>query len=429
MNRRGAVIFVVLLAVVAMSAGLISMLGSVRGQTDAIRASVARSEQRLAHRSAAVAIMAELYQQRERVLSGQSPELAESQEVLRYENDEAWQWSLQSANEDSQPNPIAGRIDINHVDDQVLLSLLDSHEADSEHVAMHLPLRTPGMIRHVLGRETEAQLAELFTVTACDTQVRSNVGSFAANAGQSRVEIGSGEEPPSNLSQTAAAMFRRISTGELLPSSRREILMQLEVRGIDQSEWDIMLDTFDIHDGEPSYGLISLSHADARVLAALPGVDEELAERLVDHRESLAAADLSGVTWPVREGLVSIEEYAEIIDMLCARSLQYEVEFSVSRVADDTESVIEERPVGRFQMVVDISGSRPRLAYLRDVSYLPWEVPLTLATEELLLGDSQPQTNERTQIGDDEVQAEADVVRTGGGGSIKWGRLGSVEQR
>ena len=205
--------------------------------------------------------------------------------------------------------------------------------------------------------------------------------------------------------------------------------MQLEVRGIDQSEWDIMLDTFDIHDGEPSYALISLSHADARVLAALPGVDEELAERLVDHRESLAAADLAGVTWPVREGLVSIEEYAEIIDMLCARSLQFEVEFSVSRESDDAESVIEERPAGGFQMVVDISGSRPRLAYLRDVSYLPWEVPLTQATEQLLLDDSQPETNERTQIGNDEIQGEADVVRTGGGGSIKWGRLGSVEQR
>ena len=58
MKRRGVVIFVVLIAVVAMAAGLTAMLAGVRGQSESVRAIVARQEHRLAARSAAYAIAA-----------------------------------------------------------------------------------------------------------------------------------------------------------------------------------------------------------------------------------------------------------------------------------------------------------------------------------------------------------------------------------
>ncbi len=387
MNRRGAVIFVVLIAVVAMAAGLSALLSGVRGQSNAVRSIVTRHESRLAARSAAYAIAAELHRSREEAHLGQIPELPDNEDVLRYEDKQSWQWTIVSADGHSV-EPFAARLDLNHAEDAVLEAFFQSNEIDSEHALSHRPIRSLGMARHAIAEAPENPVDQLVTISSLDPQLRSGAGGQSGFVGTPRMGVGAGGEPSSSLSPEGVALYESISSGDWQPAGLGEILTQLPLRSIPEEEWDILLDSFDMNDGRPSYGLVDLSHASANVLSALPGIDEEVAESLVDHRESLSDDDLSGLSWPVREGLMEIDDYTKAINFLTSRSLQYGVRFAVERDEEISESdqltsddLFEDITAAQYEMVVDLSGEQPRIGYLRDVTNLKWEVKQPTTTE------------------------------------------------
>lgn len=185
MMRRAVVLIAVLLVTVAMAASLTAMLSGVRGQSDAVFAVVTRHEQRLAARSAAYAIAAEMGASRDRVLGGEMPGLSSSASVIRRENADGWGWSLVER-EDGEPvlEAMSGRIDANHASDEVVVALLSD---DSKSVLDARPLRTPGALRAVLPASKEdvdsADRTALMTLISVDPQVRSGVGGPAGSRG------------------------------------------------------------------------------------------------------------------------------------------------------------------------------------------------------------------------------------------------------
>jgi hypothetical protein len=112
------------------------------------------------------------------------------------------------------------------------------------------------------------------------------------------------------------------------------------------------------------------------VLACLPGLGEEAITELVRRRSELSDAVLARVTWPVEEGILTAEEFVGIAPWVTNRSLQfrliieagYEMPTDEARSGDFAELELDQRIVA--EVVIDISGDQPRIAYLRDVTWL-----------------------------------------------------------
>jgi DNA uptake protein ComE-like DNA-binding protein len=156
-------------------------------------------------------------------------------------------------------------------------------------------------------------------------------------------------------------------------------------------------------------GRVDLGRAPVQVLAALPGIDLPAAEKIVGAREQLSAEDRGRVTWPVTQGLVAADDFQQALPWLTTRSLQWRVRVEArlerrreegSRLGSTLLPDAEELPAPGmvWEAVIDVSDSRPRVAYLRDVTLLPALVRQVLASERA---------------------AEAEVVAEGSGGEAE----------
>ncbi len=112
----------------------------------------------------------------------------------------------------------------------------------------------------------------------------------------------------------------------------------------------------------PVQGLVNVNTAPAEVLAALPGMDPNLAQQIVDARRDLDPDAKSTVAWLYTQNLLDAAAFKTVAPSITARSFQYSVRCVGFGV-----------PCGRYRVVeavVDFSGSAPRVVYLRDVSRL-----------------------------------------------------------
>lgn len=389
--RRGIVLIAVLLVTVAMAASLTAMLSGVRGQSDAVFAIAKRHEQRLAARSAAYAIAAEIGSSRDSVLAGELPEIASSASVIRLEGADGWGWTIAENEGEPVIEALAGRIDANAASDEVVKSLLAD---DADKLLEARPVRMPGSLRAVLQSGAVEKKAEpdrlvQLTLFSIDPQVRSGVGGPAGSRGSPRVGVESGEPTPSGLSNEGAALFAGISDGSFRPSSLGHVLREAEARGIPEEDWDLLVDAVYVDDAQPKRGLLDLNHASAEVLAALPGMDETLANAIVDRRESISIDDRAGLSWPVREGVIEMGVYADLVDMLTVRSMQIGVRFRVEHEREElgvneefsAPVIVDDVPPLEFYGIVDLAGPSPRFMYLRDVTYVKWQGSVKIEAE------------------------------------------------
>ncbi len=169
----------------------------------------------------------------------------------------------------------------------------------------------------------------------------------------------------------------------------------------DYDTWAVALDALTTSDDEFRLGRIDLNAASAAVLACVPGIDADAAERLVAMREVLDEFERQSVVWPLRQGVLDNAQFTEAADWLSTRSLQYRVRIeagwrqtriddtfdiggpSVS-LASSSEERLEHRRV--VEAVIDVASSRPRVAYLRDVTMIG--VARAVASESGQLSDS-----------------------------------------
>lgn len=443
MRRPGFVIFVVLIAVIAMAAGLTAMLSGVRGQSGAVRAIVDRQEARLAARSAALAIGADLEDQLDEVLAGELPVISASEDVIRFEEDPSWQWQIISADDAwDGVEPLGIRVDVNHADDEVIAAVEPDGDRTGSLVGQR-PYRTFGMIEREVD---DSELASRLTVSSVDPPLRTGAGGQPGETGGSRITPSEGGDVTPGLSADGIGLFEEIANGTLKVSSRSDLLRSLDSRPIPPEDWDILLDTFEFGSGTGNRGLIDLARAPESVLAALPGVDEEAAASLAAHREGLTSQDLAGLSWPVRDGVLELEDYSQCVDLLATRSMQYLVTFEVDRemyesVNDSLGFDIEENlyPPNycSYDIVFDLSGGRARVAYLRDVTFEPWVQKRTDFTSDASSDDvseeesvvelpddidvfsSDIQANPGRREDDDPVNSD---MPAGEGAGVQWGR-------
>lgn len=112
----------------------------------------------------------------------------------------------------------------------------------------------------------------------------------------------------------------------------------------------------------PVAGLVNVNTAPAAVLAALPGMNDDLAQQIVDVRSGLEPAIKSNLAWLYSQNLMDAATFQKVAPLLTTRSLQFHIQcvgFSV--------------PAGRFKVleaVVDLAPKVPQILYLRDLTRL-----------------------------------------------------------
>jgi hypothetical protein len=104
----------------------------------------------------------------------------------------------------------------------------------------------------------------------------------------------------------------------------------------------------------------------------VPGIDESLAEAILSTRRSISPEHRTTIAWLFQEGLVDAPLFKQLAPYLTARALQ----FSCHVVGYGL-------PSGRYRVLdvlIDLSGGKPRIAYLRDITRLG--LPFRLEPQE-----------------------------------------------
>jgi DNA uptake protein ComE-like DNA-binding protein len=246
-----------------------------------------------------------------------------------------------------------------------------------------------------IGGAPASRLAESLTVFSFDPNV--SLGVFAGgdrHRGERRINVNQPwsdelREPiEERFGEAVAEAVQRVMESERITVDSLERIVLLAV-GADASAGDIrgLLDGFTVSPDPYLRGLIDVNRASAEVLATLPGVDADLASRIVATRDTLSAEDRLSPMWLVTEDLLPLPAYAEVADAVTARSMQWRVRIEAgierqaegpassgavggggARTGELTAVALSHRVV--LDVVFDVSGPRARLAALRDVTLL-----------------------------------------------------------
>ncbi len=121
-------------------------------------------------------------------------------------------------------------------------------------------------------------------------------------------------------------------------------------------------------------GLVNVNTASRAVLATLPGIGEDAADRIIGARSSLDASRRNTPAWLYTEGILGREQFVEAYPYVTSRGFQYRV-----------RSVGFHHPGGQFcviEAVIDLARPSAGIFYLRDLTRLGMPVPLDVETRE-----------------------------------------------
>lgn len=268
-------------------------------------------------------------------------------------------------------------------------------------------------------------LADTSTVYSFDPNIQCGVDDDARR-GERRLNLNVefnerlGRALDDRFGQGAGDAVRQImESGKTFPSDA-SVVETLRFFQLPAEQWGPILDALTTTDHEFVPGRVDINTAPADVLAALPGLEGEIAAGIVARRESMSPDLRLSPTWPVTEDLLTPEQYQAIADLVTTRSAQWRVRIeagltapgatgfsaSVDDLAFDDFGVLESDGGTRLQRrveleaVIDVASQRPRVAFLRDVTHQ--------ALARRLAAERAEEPGASREAEDREVEAEED---------------------
>ena len=132
--------------------------------------------------------------------------------------------------------------------------------------------------------------------------------------------------------------------------------------GISPAELPGLLDHCTTTNATNLVGLVNLNTASAPVLAALPGMNEALAESIIAARVGLSPDARKTTAWVLQEGIVTADIFKQMAPYLTTRGYQFHFFAAGYSVPSGNYRVIE--------AVVDVAAQPPAVLLLRDASRL-----------------------------------------------------------
>lgn len=273
------------------------------------------------------------------------------------------------------------------------------------------------------GAATPRGLGDVATVFAFDPPIRAD-GSPRIFLGGERSEDDR-KELDARLGEGAAEAIGRIEAAD-----EAELLGAWASQRPDPAAWSRLLDAVTLIDGGFVEGRIDLLRADEAALQALPGLPDGAAARIVREREAVPAETRLDPSWLVARGIVDAETFLTLLPRLATRSLfwRVRVEGRIERVDDDREATPGNPAAPRtiLEAVIDLTGERPRLASLRDVTALPDAIRMLAALPATPENDAPPEEVSPPDVVDEPATeaGPAATPRSGANGIGRWKRAG-----
>ena len=209
-------------------------------------------------------------------------------------------------------------------------------------------------------------LRNQFTVSSYEPN-EARDGSPRVNLNDPKAALPAMELPPALTNFIAVMRKDGVRLGhpadllEATHKSKSESGVETEVvSGVGKPELPLVLDLFTTTKDTKLDGLINVNTASSTVLAAVPGIDEPLAEAIVSTRRSIGPDRRWTTAWLFQEGLVDAARFKTIAPHLTARSFQFRflvVGYGV--------------PAGRFRVLevgIDLKRASNHVSYLRDLT-------------------------------------------------------------
>lgn len=439
-SRGGSALFAVLMLLVI---GVI-IVATVLVSADAAGASTESERHRTQSRALAwsgvQAVMAELSEQRESLLDGLDPDLTEEWSLFTLDDGSRGMVRLLDLDPESASLVASenAKLDLNTATAEMLGLVPGLNETLAARIIEARGSQPFGSVEELLGVEgvtpdmlygsrsgadepmfaapapaptpfddgatAGGGVSDYLTVFSFDPNVQVGVQGEREHRGKLRVNLD--QEWSDELEDAiierfdanVAQLVKQLVDGGQTFSTDSELARVLLDRGVDPEGWSTVFDVFSTTDDEFLAGRVDVNRVGPDVLACVPGITPEKAAAIVDIRGMVDAESRILPTWLLQEGLIEPEAYAEAVDWLTARSMQWRVRIEVGvmpgdgagfgegfggfdeslpMTMDDLAASWEEPPeLDRLQhrmvveAVIDVASSRPRVAYLREVTLL-----------------------------------------------------------
>lgn len=439
--RRAIMLPAVMLIVVLVALIGATLTAATGAQAHGASASLSRRQARALAWSGVQAAMAELADQRVAMLKGATPKLT-SEWSLFESGGRRGVVRLVSLDADGDAAPEAGRANVNTTPDEPLRTLvgpaadpviaarqggaiaavesIDLSPAKGENAGASGTSPSSGLSAAASppsastsgsssgGEEApRSEPTRVLTALSCDPDVQAGIGPGGdEHAGRRRINLARGwskelgEQITARFGAEGAQAVERVMSAGTKFGSASDIVAVLRQLAVPEGEWGVLLDAYSATQGAYVPGRVDINRASAEVLATVPGMTPESAEAIVGARSRLTEDSRALVTWPLSEGLMSVEQFQAAVDHVTTRCLQWRVRIEAGMVVggvsggggrdnsgtgfafDSTGdsgrggSISNETRTsnddwaGRvvYEAVIDVAAERPRVAYLRDVT-------------------------------------------------------------
>jgi DNA uptake protein ComE-like DNA-binding protein len=167
----------------------------------------------------------------------------------------------------------------------------------------------------------------------------------------------------------AAALLQQIFASGAKFEDDAAIIKGMRTYNTPPEDWPAILDAFTVEKDELLFGRLDINTAPREALLALPGLTVEQAAQMVSMRQELSHEERATIAWPVTNQIISPEAFEKIAAHITTRCWTYRLRIAAGEVsADDLDGAMTSHRI--HELVIDLAGPQPRIAYLRDVTLL-----------------------------------------------------------
>jgi DNA uptake protein ComE-like DNA-binding protein len=399
------------------------------------------------------AVIARLNEQREAILDGDIPQLDEQFIIYETGSRLGVVRLLPVGPDGERLVPEAAKLDLNSIDAEILeaTGLVDDGLAAAviayRDGTLRRPYQSVGELLRVEGLSAETLYGPIENLAADDDESLDEAGGVAAGFGSGaptelrgladaatvysfepalqrngrlRINLNVpwsdelGRRVGDRFGTDVAQTLQRIMESGTTFETEAKIFEVLRFFQVPVEDWPDIVDTFTTDEGDFHFGRLDINTAPYEALAALPGLEPEQADEIVQVREELDPDDRATVAWPAVQGIIEAEAYDQLAGRITTRCWTWRLRLAAGEVdAEEPDADLQNPTV--YEAVIDLSAPRPRVAFLRDVTWMRATALIANAVDRDSDGDLEPEFDDQGSepdengSGDEEFRDDGDL--------------------
>lgn len=171
-----------------------------------------------------------------------------------------------------------------------------------------------------------------------------------------------------------ASLVYQVKQNEDFRITEEQLVQILAQSDNPPTEWDQYIDAFTDSDETIYHGRVDLNRAPAEVLQAVTGFDAETVSAIVSARSELSQRQQAGTAWLVESGIVEPAAWSQVATKLTTRTFVWRARVMGRILRGGSGPALQQQPPASveaervYEVVIDLSSPRARLAYVRDIS-------------------------------------------------------------